>query len=123
MGIRFVVPGDEEWPTTLGDLAPRRHLHERGGQPLGVWCRGPLRLDEAAEQAVAVVGSRSATTYGADVAADIAGVLAGESWSVVSGAAFGIDQAAHRGALAIRGTTSRCLRAGRTVPTPRRTAT
>ena len=73
MGIRFVVPGDTEWPTGLDDLAHAPHLHERGGVPVGLWCRGALRLDEATEHAVAVVGSRSATTYGADVAAEIAG--------------------------------------------------
>jgi DNA processing protein len=121
-GIRFVVPGDEEWPASLDDLAHAPHLHERGGTPLGLWCRGPLRLDEATEQAVAVVGSRSATTYGAAVAADIAGVLAGESWSVASGAAFGIDQAAHRGALTTRGTTVAVLACGadRAYPTAHR---
>ena len=94
-GIRFVVPGDEEWPTALEGLAHAPHLHERGGVPVGLWCRGSLRLDEATESSVAVVGSRSATTYGADVAADIAATLVRASWSVVSGAAFGIDQAAH----------------------------
>ena len=51
-GLRFVVPGDEEWPAPLDDLASAPHLHERGGVPLGLWCRGPLRLDEAAAQAV-----------------------------------------------------------------------
>lgn len=111
-GIRFVVPGDEEWPASLDDLAHAPALHERGGVPVGLWCRGPLRLDEAAEHAVAVVGSRSATTYGADVAADIAATLASESWTVVSGAAFGIDQAAHRGALANRGPTVAVLACG-----------
>ena len=111
-GIRFVVPGDEEWPTALDGLAHAPHLHERGGVPVGLWCRGPLRLDEATESAVAVVGSRSATTYGADVAADIAATLARASWSVVSGAAFGIDQAAHRGALANRGPTVAVLACG-----------
>ncbi|MEO7352438.1 MAG: DNA-processing protein DprA, partial [Marmoricola sp.] len=74
-GIRFVVPGDEEWPGPVDDLAHAPHLHERGGVPVGLWCRGALRLDEATEHAVAVVGSRSATTYGADVAADIAATL------------------------------------------------
>ena len=111
-GIRFVVPGDEEWPDSLDDLAHAPHLHERGGVPLGLWCRGPLRLDEAAERAVAVVGSRSATTYGADVAAGIGGTLARASWTVVSGAAFGIDQAGHRGALANRGPTVAVLACG-----------
>jgi DNA processing protein len=111
-GVRFVAPGDDEWPAALDDLAHAPHLHERGGVPVGLWCRGPLRLDEATEHAVAVVGSRSATTYGADVATDVAGTLARESWTVVSGAAFGIDQAAHRGALSNRGPTVAVLACG-----------
>ena len=111
-GIRFVAPGDEEWPEALDDLAHAPHLHERGGVPVGLWCRGTLRLDEATQHAVAVVGSRSAPTYGADVATDIAAALARASWSVVSGAAFGIDQAAHRGALASRGPTVGVLACG-----------
>jgi DNA processing protein len=111
-GIRFVVPGDEEWPAPLDDLAHAPHLHERGGVPVGLWCRGALRLDEATEHAVAVVGSRSATTYGADVAADVAATLVRASWTVVSGAAFGIDQAAHRGALSNRGRTVAVLACG-----------
>jgi DNA processing protein len=111
-GIRFVVPGDDEWPELLGDLAHAPHLHERGGVPVGLWCRGKLRLDEASEHAVAVVGSRSATTYGADVAGAISATLARATWSVVSGAAYGIDQAAHRGALASRGTTVAVLACG-----------
>ncbi len=111
-GLRFVVPGDPEWPPGIDDLVRAPHLHERGGVPLGLWCRGPLRLDEATARSVAVVGSRSATTYGAAVAGDLASVLARESWTVVSGAAFGIDQAAHRGALAARGPTVAVLACG-----------
>ena len=111
-GIRFVVPGDEEWPDGLDDLAHAPHLHERGGVPLGLWCRGALRLDAAAAHAVAVVGSRSATSYGADVAGNIGGTLAQASWTVVSGAAFGIDQAGHRGALAQSGPTVAVLACG-----------
>jgi DNA processing protein len=111
-GIRFVVPGDAEWPPRMDELAHAPHLHERGGTPVGLWCRGPLRLVEALEQAVAVVGSRSATTYGGAVAGDIAAVLAREAWTVVSGAAFGIDQSAHRGALANRGPTVAVLACG-----------
>ncbi len=111
-GIRFVVPGDEEWPESLDDLAHAPQLHDRGGVPVGLWCRGPRRLAEATQLSVAVVGSRSATTYGADVATDIAADLARESWTVVSGAAFGIDQAAHRGALAARGPTVAVLACG-----------
>jgi DNA processing protein len=121
-GIRFIVPGDAEWPPILDELAHAPHLHERGGVPIGLWCRGPLLLAEVAEQAVAVVGSRSATTYGGSVAGDIAGTLATESWTVVSGAAFGIDQAGHRGALANRGPTIAVLACGadRAYPTAHR---
>ena len=115
-------PGTRSGRAGLDDLAHAPHLHERGGVPVGLWCRGPLRLDEATEHAVAVVGSRSATTYGGDVAGDIAAVLARQSWTVVSGAAFGIDQAAHRGALASRGPTVAVLACGvdRAYPTAHR---
>ena len=112
LGIRFVVPGDDEWPDGLEGLALAPLLHERGGVPVGLWCRGPLRLDEAAARAVAVVGSRSATTYGAGVAHEISGTLADAGWTVVSGAAFGIDQAAHRGALVRSGPTVAVLACG-----------
>lgn len=112
LGIRFVVPGDAEWPGALDDLAHVPALHERGGVPVGLWVKGPLQLAEAVEQAVAVVGSRSATSYGADVAADISARLASSDYTVISGAAFGIDQAAHRGALASRGRTIAVLACG-----------
>jgi DNA processing protein len=110
-GIRFVVPGDSEWPAGLDDLAAAPPLQRRGGVPLGLWVRGPTRLDDLAGS-VAVVGSRSATTYGADIASEIAVTLAGTGRIVVSGAAFGIDQAGHRGALAAGGTTVAVLACG-----------
>lgn len=111
LGLRFVVPGDEEWPAQLDDLAAAPPLQRRGGVPLGLWVRGPVRLDQLAGS-VAVVGSRSATTYGADVAAEIAAAVAEAGRSVVSGAAFGIDQAGHRGALAGGGATVAVLACG-----------
>ena len=59
-----------------------------------------------------VVGARSATTYGAGVAGELAAHVATAGFTVVSGAAFGIDQAAHRGALAARGPTVAVLACG-----------
>ncbi|WP_243057281.1 DNA-processing protein DprA [Nocardioides sp. SR21] len=111
LGLRFVVPGDDEWPGSLDDLAVAAPLQRRGGVPLGLWVRGPVRLDQLTGS-VAVVGSRSATTYGADVAAEIAATVAEADRAVVSGAAFGIDQAGHRGALAGGGVTVAVLACG-----------
>ncbi len=97
-GLRYVVPGDEEWPAQVEDMAVAEPLGTLGGAPLGLWVRGPWRLDQL-QRSVAVVGSRSATTYGCEVAAEIAAGVSEAGWVVVSGAAFGIDAAAHRGAL------------------------
>ena len=102
-GARFVVPGDEEWSDRLDDLAGLDAVQRRGGAPLGLWLRGPGRLPRLVERSVAVVGSRAATAYGNGVAADLAADLADAGWTVVSGGAFGIDAAAHRGALAVGG--------------------
>ncbi len=111
-GIRFVCPGDDEWPDQLADLAHAEAVAGRGGTPLGLWLKGPRHLRETCLHSVAVVGSRSATSYGASVAGDLAAGLATEGVAVVSGAAFGIDQAAHRGALATRGPTVAVLACG-----------
>jgi DNA processing protein len=111
-GIRFVVPGDEEWPAQIDDLAFAEELQQRGGVPVGLWLRGPRRLDELAEHAVAVVGSRAATSYGCQLAADIGAGVAAAGHTVVSGAAFGIDFHGHRGALAVDGPTMAVLAGG-----------
>jgi DNA processing protein len=89
-GGRVVVPGDPEWPTQLDDLGPAR--------PLVLFvCGKDLRL--AAVRSVAVVGARAASAYGVTVAADLAAELVDAGWAVISGGAYGIDAAAHRGAL------------------------
>jgi DNA processing protein len=111
-GIRFVVPGDDDWPDQLDALDRGGTLNGRGGSPLGLWAAGPLDLAEVTRRSVAVVGSRSATTYGADVAGALAHGVAVEGRAVVSGAAFGIDIAAHRGALAAKGPTVAVLACG-----------
>lgn len=111
LGVRFVIPGDPEWPEQVDDLALVEPLQERGGAPVGLWVRGPLGLDQLSGS-VAVVGSRAATSYGTSTAGDIAACLAAAGAPVVSGAAFGIDQAAHRGALGARGHTVAVLACG-----------
>lgn len=111
-GIRYVVPGDQEWPAQVEVLARAGVVNGRGGVPLGLWVSGPLDLAAATRRSVAIVGSRSATTYGADVAGSLGHGLASAGVTVVSGAAFGIDIAAHRGALAAEGSTVAVLACG-----------
>jgi DNA processing protein len=121
LGVRYVVPGDVEWPAQLDDLLNAELLDHRGGPPLGLWVKGPTRLDQLG-RSVAVVGSRSATTYGTEVSANIAGCLVRAGHPVVSGAAYGIDQAAHRGALSVDGANVAVLACGvdRAYPTAHR---
>jgi DNA processing protein len=80
--------------------------------PLALWVRGPGRLAELCERAVAVVGARAATSYGTHLAGELATGLADRGVTVVSGAAIGIDGAAHRGALAVDGPTVAVLACG-----------
>ena len=76
------------------------------------------RLDEVADRAAAIVGTRAATAYGEHVAADLAAGLAERDVAVVSGGAYGIDGAAHRAALAADGLTVAVLAGGIDVPYP-----
>ncbi len=104
IGGRFVVPGDEEWPPSLHDLGV--------AAPAGMWVRGGGHLTRLTSASVAMVGSRAATRYGERLAADLATGLAGHDVTTVSGAAFGIDAAAHRGALAAGRATVSVLACG-----------
>jgi DNA processing protein len=111
LGGAFVIPGDQEWPSQLDDLGP--------GRPFGLWTAGTASLRLLALRSVAVVGARACTAYGAHVAGEISAGLAERGWVVVSGAAYGIDAAAHRGALAGGGPTVGVLACGIDVAYPR----
>jgi DNA processing protein len=102
---RFIVPGDDEWPQRLGDLRFCDEVQRRGGVPFGLWLRGPGHLGQLVERSVAIVGSRAATPYGITIATDLGAELAEAGLSVVSGGAYGIDTAAHQGAMAVAGST------------------
>ncbi|WP_410597209.1 DNA-processing protein DprA [Amycolatopsis sp. lyj-23] len=108
LSARFVIPEDDEWPTAAvaGLSTPATDSEDLGGPPLGLWVQGESRLDElAAAPTIAIVGSRAATAYGEHHAAELAYGLASQGVPVFSGAAYGIDGAAHRGALAADGVT------------------
>lgn len=113
LGGRLVVPEDDEWPTDL--LDGLRHIHAEDSPtmpPLGLWVRGQVPLATACKAAVAIVGARAATPYGNHVSGELGYGLADRGWAVVSGGAYGIDGAAHRGTLAADGTTVAVLACG-----------
>jgi DNA processing protein len=90
LGIRWVARSDPGYPGRL------RSIHD---PPVGLFVRGGGSLDLLAAPAVAIVGARACSQYGAEVATMLAGQLARAGVLVVSGLARGIDGAAHRGAL------------------------
>jgi DNA processing protein len=119
-GGRLITPDDGEWPTLAfaafdGVAAAAK---PQGRPPLVLWALGPARLDETAQRAAAVVGTRAATTYGEQVTADLAAGLAENDVAVISGGAYGIDGAAHRAALAAQGVTVGVLAGGLDIPYP-----
>ncbi len=122
-GARVVVPEDDEWPAQLGDLVL---IANRGGDriardtypPVCLWVRGERPLAEAFTRSVAVVGARAATSYGHHIATELAYGMANRGWTVVSGGAYGVDAAAHRGALAASGVTAAVMACGLDRPYP-----
>ncbi|HNM83728.1 MAG TPA: DNA-processing protein DprA [Mycobacterium sp.] len=116
-GGRLITPGCDEWPHVpfaSFATAEKKDAHP----PLVLWATGTARLDEVGERSAAIVGTRAATAYGEHVAADLAAGLAESDVAVVSGAAYGIDGAAHRAALAAEGITVAVLAGGIDVPYP-----
>ncbi|MEV0001978.1 DNA-processing protein DprA [Micromonospora sp. NPDC050980] len=124
LGARLVVPGDDEWPPQVAQLRglalpdATRRVDVETDPPLCFWVRGPWPLGEALDRSVAVVGARAATPYGSHVATELGYGLADREWTVVSGGAFGIDSAAHRGALTAGGRTVAVLACGLDRPYP-----
>lgn len=129
-GARLVVPEDDEWPgmavhalTVATAAEPDDHRRQSRRTtapvpPLGLWVLGAGRLDEVVDRSVALVGSRASTAYGEHVAGELGFQLAERGWTVVSGGAYGIDSAAHRGALAASGVTVAVLACGVDRPYP-----
>lgn len=86
-GVRIVTFISADYPKVLLEIPD---------PPPFLYVRGEVR---SVETAVAVVGSRRASTYGLHTTARLAAELAGHGVTVVSGMARGVDTAAHRGAL------------------------
>ena len=111
LGMRIIVRGDSEWPRQLDDLGAAR--------PYALWVQGAAHVRLACVRSAAIVGARAATPYGLGVAREWSAELAREHVTIVSGAAFGIDAAAHRGALAVEGMTIAVMAGGADVIYPR----
>jgi DNA processing protein len=98
IGVHTVL--DDSYPDRLRDLA---------AVPPVLFTRGIVRSDD---HAVAIVGSRHASSRGLAFAADLSTALVGLGVTVVSGLAAGIDTAAHAAALASGGRTVAVLGTG-----------
>lgn len=104
LGCDFITPGQPEWPTRCDDLG--------AAAPLGLFVRGALPLRMSAARSVAIVGARAATEYGLRLASMFASDLGQAGVSVASGAAYGIDAAAHTGSLAVDAPTIAVIASG-----------
>src|SRR5581483_6087613 len=80
--------------------------------PVGLFVRGDAPLDLLERPAVAIVGARACSGYGASVARSLAREIAAAGIVVVSGLARGVDGEAHRGALEAGGATVAVLGCG-----------
>lgn len=111
IGARIVVRGEAEWPSQLDDLGAAR--------PYALWLIGSPNLRLAALKSIAMVGARASTPYGEGIARGWSGQLSDAGWMVVSGGAYGIDSAAHRGAMSAGGVTACVVATGIDVAYPR----
>jgi DNA processing protein len=102
-GHRFLPRASPDFPPLL------RAIHD---PPAGLFLRGDAEPAVLSRPAVAVVGARASSGYGASVARSLGRELAAAGLVVVSGLARGIDAEAHRGALEPSGTTVAVLGCG-----------
>ncbi len=101
MGVDVLTWEDPRYPARLSAI---------NDSPPVLYMRGELRPED--DWAVAVVGTRVASTYGKEAARVLAGDLARSGVTVVSGLAAGIDTQAHRAALDNGGRTLAVLGSG-----------
>ncbi len=94
MEFRTIHLGDADYPILLREIANApKEVHVRGDLP------------DSRLPAIAIVGTRKATSTGVKIAEEVAAELAKRGLIIISGLAMGIDSAAHRGALSADGKT------------------
>jgi DNA processing protein len=102
-GHRFLPRSSSQFPPLL------RAIHD---PPAGLFLRGEGKPELLSQPAVAVVGARASSGYGASVGRSLGRELAAAGLVIVSGLARGIDAEAHRGALEANGATVAVLGCG-----------
>ena len=99
--ISILIQQDESYP---------KRLNEIDQPPPVLYTQGNINPDD--EWSVAIVGTRRVTAYGRQVAEDIAGRLARNGLTIISGLARGVDSIAHQAALDAGGRTIAVLGSG-----------
>ena len=103
VGAFLISRRDDDWPTSLNALkAP----------PIALIGRGRREMLQTLTHSISIVGTRNPTDYGVRIAGDFAAGAVDRGWSIVSGGAFGIDSAAHKGAIVAEGDTIAILGGG-----------
>jgi DNA processing protein len=102
-GLRWLGKSDAGFPSSLAAIFD---------PPTGLFLRGGAGPDLLEQPAVAIVGARACSSYGALVARQLGRELAAAGLVVVSGMARGVDGEAHRGALEAGGCTVAVLGCG-----------
>jgi DNA processing protein len=97
----FLTPEEEKWPKQVSSLS---------NPPIGLVVKGNVEVLK--NKSLAIVGTRNPTPYGIRTAGDFAAGFVDREWDIVSGGAYGIDSAAHRGALVAEGRTIAVIASG-----------
>ena len=100
----LVKPQDLEWPQGFNDLG--------WGAPAALWVAGNADALSHAQKSVAIVGSRTATSYGQWVTHEFVSGLSEQGFCIVSGGAYGIDAIAHQAAMAMHSPTLAIMAGG-----------
>ncbi len=98
--ITLLLPSDKQFPKIIKEIP---------SPPFGLYIKGKC---EFPSPAVAIVGTRKATQEGQRISQQFGYELAEQNIPVISGLALGVDQAAHKGALEIKGKTIAVLANG-----------
>ncbi len=101
LGLKIMTWEDKDYP---------KNLKEIPGAPIVLYIKGALRPQDI--NSIAIVGSRRASFYGLSCAERFAADLSDAGFTIVSGLARGIDTAAHKGALKLKGRTIAVIGSG-----------